>query len=405
MTDRFLPYGVQEISDGDVQAVAEALRGEYLTTGPRVAAFEAAFAATCGARHAIACANGTAALHLAALALDIQPGDVVLVPTMSFLASVNGFRYAGAAPVFIDCDPATGLVTPTTFAAAIATAPRPPKAAVVVHLNGTSCDMEAIGKLARNANIVLVEDACHAIGGSTVDSAGQRHPVGGCAFSAMAVFSLHPVKTITMGEGGVVTTNDPVLAARLAQFRTHGMNRDAALMQNRDMAFASDGDPNPWYYEMPVLGYNYRATDFQCALGHSQLQRLPAFADRRRAIQALYDQHFASAANALRPVKTPAHADPVLHLYVVRAPFGRQGVPERAEAMKALKARGIGTMVHYIPIHRQPYYAKAFPDVRCPGADAYYEDILSIPLFPAMTDTEAARVARDVIDIVGAATR
>jgi UDP-4-amino-4,6-dideoxy-N-acetyl-beta-L-altrosamine transaminase len=404
MPGRFLPYGVQDISDADIAAVAGVLRGTYLTTGPAVASFEKAFAEACGARHAVACANGTAALHLAALALEIQPGDVVLAPTMSFLASVNGFRYCGAEIVFIDCDPATGLVTPETFKAAVRAAPRPAKAAVVVHLNGNSCDMEAIGAIARRESIALVEDACHAVGGALVDNAGHRHPVGSCPFSAMAVFSLHPVKTITMGEGGVITTNDPELARKLAQFRTHGMTREPAEMQNRELAFAENGEANPWYYEMPVLGYNYRATDFQCALGESQLRRLPQFGERRRAIQARYDRLFAET-NLLTPVRTPDHADPVLHLYVIRATFGRNGLPTRAAAMKALKARNIGTMVHYIPIHRQPYYAKAYPGASCPGADAYYADILSIPLFPGMTDAEVDSAAREILAVLGGGAR
>lgn len=399
MAMTFLPYGIQAIDETDVAAVSTALRGEYLTTGPRVASFERAFAASCNVPHAVACANGTAALHMAALALAIQPGDVVLAPTMSFLASANGMHYAGAEIVFMDCDPETGLVTPETFRDAIARAPRPPKAAVLVHLNGNVCDMETLAEIARHHGIVLVEDACHAIGGSSSNRAGVSAEVGSCQYSAMSTFSLHPVKTITMGEGGVVTTRDPELAARLMRVRTHGMNRDAALMQHPDMAFDRSGQMNPWYYEMPDLGYNYRATDFQCALGESQLAKLPVFAERRRNLQSHYDELFAKTTQ-ISPVRTPIGVDPVLHLYALRIRFGHEGLPERGDAIRALRARGIGTMVHYIPIHRQPYYARLYPGLSLPGADAYYDQAISIPFYPAMERSDAERVVTEIVAVL-----
>lgn len=400
MTEPFLPYGVQSIDAADVEAVATALRDPYLTTGPRVEAFEADFARACDVPHAIACANGTAALHLAALALGIQTGDVVLVPTMSFLASANGMRFAGAETVFIDCDPKTGLVTPETFAAAIERAPKAPKAAVVVHLNGNVCDMEAIAAIAEPHGIALVEDACHALGGERQDSDGTSWAVGSCRHSVMAVFSLHPVKTITMGEGGVVTTRDEMVARRLRALRSHGMTREPTEMANPDMAFDSAGEFNPWYYEMPELGYNYRVTDFQCAMGRTQLARLPEFAMKRRELKRHYDALFASAGNLLEPVATPERVDPVLHLYAIRARFGRNGLPERGPAMRALKERGIGTMVHYIPIHRQPYYAQLLGSADLPGADAYYADILSIPFYPDLGEADVRRVAEALIDVL-----
>lgn len=399
MATNFLPYGIQAIDDADVTAVSHALRGEYLTTGPRVASFERAFAESCGVPHAVACANGTAALHMAALVLDIGPGDVVLAPTMSFLASANGMHYAGAEIVFMDCDPETGLVTPETFSDAIARAPRAPKAAVLVHLNGNVCDMEALAAIAERHRITFVEDACHAIGGSSINSAGVSSAVGACAYSAMSTFSLHPVKTITMGEGGVVTTRDLQIAARLVRVRSHGMNRDAVDMQHPDMAFDNAGLINPWYYEMPELGYNYRATDFQCAMGESQLSKLPMFATRRRELQSVYDDLFAQTTQ-ITPVSTPVGVEPVLHLYALRIRFGQDGLPQRGDVMRALRARGIGTMVHYIPIHRQPYYARLYPGLSLPGADAYYEQALSIPFYPAMNRADAERVVTEIVAVL-----
>ena len=401
MDDPFLPYGFQSIEQSDIDAVCMALQDPYLTTGPRVGSFEAAFARACGCDHAISCANGTAALHLAAMALDLGPGDLALVPTMSFLASANGMRMTGADVAFIDCDSETGLVTPETFEAALASAPKPPRAAVVVHLNGNSCDMEAIGTIARKHNIALVEDACHAIGGAASDRDGMSHNVGSCAHSTMATFSLHPVKTVTMGEGGVVTTRDPALANRLRLLRSHGMTREPGEMMNSQLAFDSGDELNPWYYEMQELGYNYRVTDFQCALGEAQLQRLPQIATARRKLQGIYDGIFTAHSDIVTPVPNPSRVDPVRHLYVLRAKFGRDGLPERGTVMRELRVRGVGTMVHYIPIHTQPYYEKTCGASQMPGAEAYYADILSIPFYPQLNTADAERVANAVFDVLG----
>lgn len=400
MSTGFLPYGRQWIQEDDIEAVAACLRGEWLTTGPAVEAFEKAFAETVGAQYAVVCANGTAALHLAALAGGVGDGDACVAPTMSFLASANGMCYAGAEIVFADADPESGLVTPDSFRAAIARAARPVKMAVVVHLNGHPVDLVEIAKIAQENGITLVEDACHAVGGKYRAGDGRMAPIGSCRHSAMTVFSLHPVKTITMGEGGVVTTNDGTLYERLKVLRTHGMVRDAACFVNRDMGFDAAGRPAPWYYEMHELGFNYRATDFACALGLSQLKKLPVFAERRGAIRRVYDRHFADCGETVRPVQASPGAEPVLHLYPLLIDFAAFG-KHRAQVMAELRDKGIGTQVHYIPIHRQPYYTGLNGRGVLPGADAYYARALSLPYYALMEEADAERVVHTVKQVLG----
>lgn len=400
MSAGFLPYGRHWIDEDDIAAVAECLRGDWLTTGPAVDAFEAAFAEAVGARHAVVVANGTVALHLAALAADVGEGDVGMAPTMSFLASANGMRYTGVDIVFADADPLTGLITPDTFRAALARAGGKVKMAVVVHLNGHPVDMPRIARIAEESGIVLVEDACHALGTLYPDRNGEMTKVGACRHSAMTVFSLHPVKTVTMGEGGVVTTNDSRLHERLRLLRSHGMVRKAEGFVNRDMAFSADGEANPWYYEMQELGFNFRAPDFACVLAHSQLKKLPMFAERRRQLKDIYDRHFSAIGDLVKPVATGAGVEPVLHLYPLLIDFEAFG-KERGRVMADLRAMGIGTQVHYIPIHRQPYYVGLAGVADLPGADAYYSRALSIPYYPLMTDDDAHRVANAVKSVLG----
>lgn len=384
----FLPYGRQSIGEDDIAAVAEALRADMLTTGPLVDAFERDFAAATGAAHAIACNSGTAALHLAALALELQPGDAAIVPTLTFLATANAVRYTGAEVVFADVDADTGLLTPATFEAAIARAEgKRLRAVFPVHLNGQLCDMPAIEAIARRHGLAVVEDACHALGLPRVGAAGH----GG-----MACFSTHPVKAIATGEGGVVTTGDAKAAATLRRMRSHGMVREPAAFENRDLAF--DGNaPNPWYYEMPEPGWNYRLPDVLCALGISQLRKLDAFFARRLEIAARYDALLASLAPALRPIpRTRPHG---WHLYAVLIDFAALGTT-RARFMTALRQQGIGTQVHYLPVHRQPYYVRRYGECALPGADAYYARCLSIPFFPAMNDADVERVAEALAKLV-----
>ena len=387
MSGPLLPYGRQTIEDDDIAAVAEALRGDFLTTGPTVEAFEAAFAETVGARHAVACANGTAALHLAMLALDVQPGEVCVVPAITFLATANCARYVGAEVVFADVDPLTGLMTPDTLAEALSrVGDRRLRAVLPVHLRGDVAQLDALEALAREAGAVLVEDAPHALG-STATFGNLSERVGDVRHSAMATFSFHPVKTIATGEGGMVTTNDARLADRLRVMRTHGMVRPPGA--------------DPWWYEMPEPGFNYRLPDILCALGLSQLGKLPRFAARRRALAVRYQAALAPLAPALRPAVRPPWSDPVLHLMVVLIDFVAVG-KSRRQVVEDLRARGVGTQVRYIPVNRQPYYANRYGPTELPGAEAWYESCLSLPLYPGMADEDVDRVAGALRDVLGA---
>lgn len=390
----FLPYGRQSVDEADIAAVAEVLRGDWLTTGPTVSAFEDAFAARTGAHHAVSCSSGTAALHLGALALGLGEGDWVIVPTMTFAATANAARFVGSEVLFADVDPDTGLMTPNTLDAALIRAKReakPVRAVLPVHLGGQCCAMGAIGEIARDKGLAVVEDACHAVGGDGV---------GACAHSAMATFSLHPVKTIAAGEGGVVATNDGALAETLQRLRSHGMVRDAKAFEHRDLAFDADGTTNPWYYEIADLGFNYRLSDIHAALALSQLGKLDQFVARRQALAKRYDAALADLAPAIRPVGRVAGPAPAWHLYVVLIDFERLGM-SRAKVMARLRTKGVGTQVHYVPVHRQPYYVARYGAAALPGAEAYYERALSLPLFPAMTDDDVDRVVAALADLAG----
>jgi UDP-4-amino-4,6-dideoxy-N-acetyl-beta-L-altrosamine transaminase len=401
VSSSFLPYGRQDIDEADLAAVADALRSDYLTTGPRIGEFEAAFAGTVGARHAVISNSGTAALHLACIALDLGPGDSVVVPAITFLATANAARFCGAEVIFADVDPDSGRLTAETFLAALDRNPGAAVRAVLpVHLNGHSVDMPAIRAVAEPRGIAVIEDACHAIGGRHQAGNGSLAPVGACALSELACFSLHPVKTITSGEGGVTTTNDEPAYRRMLSFRTHGMVREPAQFLHPELGLDAEGAANPWYYEMHQLGFNYRITDFACALGLSQLKRLDPFARRRRELAARYDRLLAPLAPVIRPVPPAPGDDPVLHLYAVLIDFARIG-RSRAQAMKDLKAAGIGTMVHYIPVNRQPYYRRRYGESLLPGAEAYYARVLSITLYPTMQDDDVDRV----VDALQALTR
>ncbi len=386
MSGSFLPYGRQTIEDDDIAAVAEALRGDFLTTGPTVEAFETAFARKVGASHAVAVSNGTATLHLAMMALKVGEGDVCIAPSVTFLATANCARYVGAEVVFADVDPNSGLMTPETLAEALKRAAgRKVKAVLPVHLRGDVCDLQALKALADAAGAVLVEDAPHALGSiGTFD--GVAHPVGDGAYSSFASFSFHPVKTLATGEGGMLTTNDAALAERARLLRSHGMVRPAG------------GDP--WWYEMPELGFNYRIPDVLCALGLSQLNKLDRFVARRRELTALYARLLPERAPKARLATSPAHSNAALHLLTVLIDFEDLGLTRRA-VVEALKARGVGTQVHYIPVHRQPYYVNRQGLADLPGADAWYARCLTLPLYPAMTDDDVERVVDALAEVLG----
>ena len=382
----FLPYGRQTIEDDDVAAVAAALRADFLTTGPTVEAFETAFKTKVGAEHAVAVANGTATLHLAMLALGVGEGDVCIAPSVTFLATANCARYVGAEVVFADVDPDSGLMTPETLADALKRAgDRRVKAVLPVHLRGDVCDLPGLKALADGIGAVLVEDAPHALGSvGTFD--GVVHRVGDGAFSAFASFSFHPVKTLATGEGGMLTTNDAALAARARSLRGHGMVRPEGAA--------------PWVYEMPELGFNYRIPDVLCALGISQLSKLDRFVARRRALTALYAEKLAVLVPHVRLAESPAWSDPALHLLTVLIDFEAVGTTRRA-VVEALKAAGIGSQVHYIPVHTQPYYQTRYGALELPGADAWYARCLTLPLYPTMADEDVERVVAALARALG----
>jgi len=382
----FLPYGRQSVDEDDIAAVAAVLRGDWLTTGPAVPAFESALAEAVGARHAVVCSSGTAALHLAYLAAAPEPGDVVVVPSITFLATATAARLAGAEVVFADVDPDTALMGPDHLEAALAEAGGRARIVAPVHFAGQAADMPAIAAIARREGLTVVEDACHALG---TEAGGGR--VGDGSHADMSVFSFHPVKTVAMGEGGAVATPDAHLAERMATLRNHGIVRDAGGFENRDLAFADDGTANPWYYEMRDPGLNYRASDIHCALGLSQLRKLGRNVARRRALAARYDAALAELSPLVRPLRRVPGCSPAWHLYVVLIDFAAAGI-DRAALMRGLADAGIGSQVHYIPVHRQPYYRERYGARDLPGAMRFYERALSLPLYPAMADSDVDRV-------------
>jgi UDP-4-amino-4,6-dideoxy-N-acetyl-beta-L-altrosamine transaminase len=396
-----LPYGRHVLDQDDCDAVLDVLRGDWLTTGPVVGEFERALAKRCGAAHAVSCSNGTAALHLACLALGLGSEDTAIVPSITFLATANGPRMTGAEIVFADVDPDSGLMEAPQLQAAIARAKalgRRPSVVLPVHLGGQCADLASIERVARENGMAIIEDACHAVG--TVYQGPGLAPttIGACAHGDLTVFSFHAVKTITAGEGGAVLVRADAAAQRLRQWRNHGVLRDADRFEDQDAAF--DGDAvNPWYYEMPEIGFNYRISDINCALALSQLRKLDRFAAIRRALVQHYDRRLAALAPVVRPIKRNPDCAPVWHLYSVLIDFERLGL-SRNRLMRALSARGIGTQVHYIPVHRQPYYRRRYGEISLPGADTYYDRTLSLPLFAGMTTSDVDRVADALADIL-----
>ena len=375
-----IPYARQSISEADIAAVAEVLRSDWLTQGPAIARFEDGVAAYCGARHAVAVSNGTAALHLACLALELGPGDLLWTSPNTFAASANCARYCGADVDFVDIDPESYNLSVPALEDKLArarSAGRLPKVLVAVHYGGRSCDMQAIGRLAAQYGFRVIEDASHAVG---AEHRGAK--VGACAHSDIAVFSFHPVKIITTGEGGMLMTSSDALAGKLRLLRTHGITRDTAEMEG-----APEG---PWVYQQVALGYNYRMTDVQAALGSSQLARLAEFLARRRALARRY----AAALGGL-PLATPRE-DPqgssAWHLYAIQLDAGAAGVSRR-KVFERMRAAGVLVNVHYIPVHLQPYYrALGFKPGDFPASERFYERALSLPLYFALTDAEQDRV-------------
>ncbi len=392
----FLPYGRQFIDDDDVQAVTDALNGDFLTTGPLVDEFERCFRDAVGAPHAVACSSGTAALHLSVLATGLGPGDLALVPAITFSATANVVLHAGADVEFMDVEPDTGLMDLEKLTERLKQGPKA-KAVLPVHLAGQCVDMIRLREIADAHGLTVIEDACHALG-TTFGPDGA--PVGAASHSDAAMFSTHPVKTIATGEGGVITTRNESLAERMRLLRNHGLSHDAAGFTAKDLAFDSEGNANPWYYELRELGLNYRLSDINCALGISQLKKLPRFAEARRKLAGRYDSLLGGLAPAVMPLARAAGCDPVWHLYVVLIDFETLGL-ERAQVMNRLRDDGIGTQVHYIPVPWLPYYRERNPQQDLPGAGAYYGRALSLPLFPGMADDDPDRVVEALGRAIG----
>ncbi|QAR34518.1 UDP-4-amino-4,6-dideoxy-N-acetyl-beta-L-altrosamine transaminase [Geovibrio thiophilus] len=369
-----IPYGRQEITEEDIKAVAEALRSDYLTQGPKVAEFEAKLASYCGAEYAVAFANGTAALHGAYYAAGLEKGDSFITTPMTFAATSNAGLYLGASPRFCDVEPDTGNIDTDGIPALIDKSVR---LIAPVHYSGMPADMERVRAIADENGLMVVEDACHALGAVYK---GER--IGNCAYSDMTVFSFHPVKHVATGEGGAVLTNDENLRGILMRFRSHGITRESLVNEPH----------GGWYHEMQELGYNYRITDIQCALGISQLSRAENSINRRRQIAARYDAAF----NEIKGLKTPPHREERLnayHLYPLRIENGRR------EVYDLLREKGVYAQVHYLPVYMHPYYrANGFESFTLPEAEKYYKSELSIPMFPSLTDEEQEYVIKCVTE-------
>jgi len=371
-----IPYGRQEITQADIDAVVDVLRSDFLTQGPVVPRFEDRLASYCGATHAVAVNSATSALHIACLALGLGRGDILWTTPITFVASANCALYCGATVDFVDIDSHTWNLCPQALAVKLEHAKREdrlPKIVVVVHLCGQSCDMEAIHKLSLKYGFKLIEDASHAIGGRY-----RGEPIGNCHYSDVTVFSFHPVKIITTAEGGAAVTNDSTLAEKMELFRSHGITRSPSKMSG-----IPDG---PWYYEQIELGFNYRMTELQAALGLSQFDRLDQYVERRHEIAKRYDRLLESL-----PVQRPwQHSDAysAFHLYVIRLCLDRTD-STHADVFNSLRDQGVGVNLHYIPVHTQPYYrAMGFVQGSFPKAERYYAEAISLPMYPALDEAQ-----------------
>ena len=391
-----LPYGRQSIDEDDIAAVVRVLRADFLTQGPEVKRFEESLANATGAKYAVAVANGTAALHLACLAAGVRTGSVGITSTITFVASANAIRYAGGTAKFADVDPDTGLMSMASLAERIEETKKTgatPKVIIPVDLTGSVADLAAVRAQANAIGAMVIEDAAHSLGG-TYEVSGTRFNAASCTHSDMAILSFHPVKTVTTGEGGAITTNDDALYRELCDLRTHGITKDPARLSRTD---------GPFYHQQQTLGFNYRITDMQCALGVSQMRKLDRFVARRREIASLYDKAFLPLASKVTPLRVPAGGNSARHLYVIRL------VAKPGETLAALTERRkslfiglaeqkIFGQVHYIPVHTQPDFRNnGMGTESLPGAEAYYASCISLPMFPAMADGDVQRV----VDAVG----
>lgn len=360
----YIPYGRQSINEDDIKAVEEVLKSDFLTTGPKIAEFEQKFADYVGAKYAVAVSNGTAALHIACMAAGIGEGDEVITTPITFAASANCALYCGATPVFADIDPVTYNISPESVESHVT---ERTKAIIPVHYTGQACDMDAIHKIADRYNLIVIEDAAHAVG---AEYKGKK--IG--SLSDMTEFSFHPVKHITCGEGGIVTTNREDLYEKLKLFRTHGITREEKFLHKVD---------GPWYYEQIDLGYNYRITDIQAALGISQLGRIDKFLEKRKKIAAKYDEAFRDF-DGIEIPKQAEYSNSAYHLYVIKVDKSI-----RKALFEYLRANNIGVNVHYIPVYTFPYYREhGYENVKCENAEKLYESIISIPIYYDLSDEE-----------------
>ena len=385
MISKPIPYGRQHITDEDIRAVIDTLKSDYLTQGPKIREFETKFAEYVGAQYAVAVNNATSGLHLAATALNVKPGDKVIVTPMTFAASANCIRYCGGEVVFCDIDKDTYLMDIRKLEAMLKASPRGTyKGIVPVDFAGYPLDLEEFRKLADEYGLWIIEDACHAPGGYFMDSKGKKQHCGNGCFADCAVFSFHPVKHIATGEGGMVTTNSKELYDRLCLFRTHGITKDPALLHEHH---------GGWYYEMQELGYNYRLTDFQAALGISQLERAKAGLERRHEIVRRYNEAF----SRIDGIKTPFNTADVYHayhLYIIQ-------VADRLGLYNYLHENNVYAQVHYAPLHLMPYYQQwGNRKGDLPIVEEYYEHCLSLPMYPTLTDEEQEYVIEKVIEFV-----
>jgi UDP-4-amino-4,6-dideoxy-N-acetyl-beta-L-altrosamine transaminase len=385
-----IPYGRQDLTQADIDAVTDVLRSDFLTQGPMVPLFEEGLAAYCGARHAVAVNSATSALHIACLALGLGEGDWLWTSPVTFVASANCAIYCGAKVDFVDIDKDTFNMSLDALSAKLESAKKLgklPKIVVPVHLGGRSCDMARIHALSKEYGFRIVEDASHAVGGKYLGD-----PVGNCRYSDITVFSFHPVKIITSAEGGMAMTNDAGLAEQMKLLRSHGITRDETLLTH-----PSDG---PWYYQQLELGFNYRMTDVQAALGASQLKRIDSYVSRRNEIAAAYDEALADL-----PLRSQHASDDVYsayHLYVIRLNAGEMSISHR-EVFDRLRESGIGVNLHYIPVHTQPFYrAMGFSDVDFPEAESYYKEALSLPLYPGLSGSDFDHIVNTLHSILGA---
>jgi len=384
-----IPYGRQDISSADIEAVAEVLRSDFITQGPVVPKFERAVADKCGAKFAVATNSATSALHIACLALGVGKGDLVWTSPITFVASANCARYCGADVDFVDIDPRTYNLSAEALASKLAearTSGKLPKVVIPVHLSGQSCDMLAIRELGKEYGFRIIEDASHAIGGSY-----KNAPVGNCRYSDITVFSFHPVKIITTGEGGMALTNDEGIARRLALLCSHGITRDPAEM--------SKPPEGAWYYQQIALGFNYRMTDIQAALGLSQLSRLDEFVSKRNFIATTYDELLKESTLVI-PWQHP-NVISARHLYIVLLDPGKARKSHR-EVFDELRAGGIGVNLHYIPVHLQPYYQTlGYKKGDYPIAEDYYQRAITIPIYPGLTPELQKQVAQKLCALAG----